>query len=206
MSIVAVLIETTDNKVKEASFGVLTAAHCGGENEVYGFVTDADPQVYQEDLAKYGVSKIVSIQADGADLSSKPDLQATSIIAGLKEYNVTTLLGLSSSTGKDIMARIAAQLGAPLALDCFSVDLQARTVRKPFFAGKTIATLRQTGEYFLCAIRANAIEPVEAQSESETVVFTVAVNGDDGIVIKETKKADSGKVNLTEANVIVSGG
>jgi electron transfer flavoprotein alpha subunit len=206
MSIVAVLIETTENNVKEANFGVLTAARNTEESEIYGLILDADPQPCKDDLEKYGVSKIVSINAEGLDLSSNPDLQAKAVIAALKEYNATTLMGLASSRGKNILARVAALLGAPLALDCLSVDLQAGTVRKPYFAGKTVATLRLNGEYFLCGIRPNAIEPIQAPTEAELLSFTAAIDVDDGLLIKEVKKSVSGKVDLSEANVIVAGG
>lgn len=206
MFIVAVLIETAENKVKKANFGVLAAARTASGSEIYGFVIGADAEACKDDLARYGVKKIVSINAEGTDLSSRPDILAKAIIAALKEFNATSLMSLGSSSGNDIMARIAAQLGTPLALDCLSVDLQARTVRKPYFAGKTIATLRLKGEYFLCGIRANAIEAVEAQTEAEILSFTAAVDVDDTIVIKEVKNTVSGKVDLTEADVIVSGG
>ncbi len=206
MSIIAVLIETTENSVKPANFGVLTAARNTGVDEIYGFVTGADAQMCKDDLAKYGVEKIISIEAEGTDLTRKPDLQAKAIIAALQHYDVTALVGLSSSLGKDIMARIAAQLGASLALDCLSIDFQGRTVRKPYFAGKTIATLKLNGDYFLCGIRANSIEPVEAKTNAEIISFQANVGDDDAYMITEVKKNDSGKVDLSEANVIVAGG
>ena len=206
MSTVAVLIETSEHKVKKANYGVLTAARNAGGSEIYGFVLGTEALVYKDDLARYGVHKIISINAQGADLSSRPDMLAKAIIDALKEFNTTTLMSLGSSTGNDIMARIAAQLEAPLALDCLSVDLQARTVQKPYFSGKTIATLQLNGDYFLCGIRANAIEAVEAPTEAEILSFSTSVDVDDALAIKEITKTVSGKVDLTEADVIVSGG
>ncbi|MBW2659534.1 MAG: electron transfer flavoprotein subunit alpha/FixB family protein [Deltaproteobacteria bacterium] len=205
MTKVAVLIETTDNKVKDANFGVLTAAREGG-NEIYGFLMGADGEQCRGELEKYGVAKIVSIAGDGVDLQPKPDLQARAIIAALKEYDIPVLLGLSSSEGKDTLARVAAKLKAPLAVDCLSVDIAASTVRKPYFSGKTIATLKMNGAYFLSAIRPNAVEPVEAPVDAEVVSFTQDVGDYDGLVIEEIKKSDSGKIDLSEANVIVTGG
>jgi electron transfer flavoprotein alpha subunit len=206
MSIVAVLIETAENNVKKSNFGVLSAARNAGGSEIYGFVIGVDAQGCRDDLARYGVNKIISINAEDTDLSSRPDMLAKAVIAALKEYNAKTLMSLGSSTGNDILARIAVQLGVPLALDCLSVDLQSKTVRKPYFAGKTIATLRLNGEYFICGIRANAVEAVEAQTETEILSFSTAVDADDAIVIKEVTKTVSGKVDLAEADVIVSGG
>jgi len=205
MTKVAVLIETTEDKVKEANFGVLTAAREEG-NEIYGFLVGADGEACRGDLEKYGVAKIVSIEGAGVELQSKPALQARAVIAALKEYETPVLLGLSSSEGKDILARVAAKLKAPLAVDCLSVDIAAGTVRKPYFSGKTIATLKMNGAYFLSAIRPNAMEPVAAQTDAEVISFTADVGDYDGLVVKEIKKSDSGKIDLSEANVIVTGG
>ncbi len=205
MTKVAVLIETTGNEVKAANFGILTAAQDGG-NEIYAFVVGADGESCKGELEKYGPAKIIAIQADGADLNNQPDLQAEAIIAAMTEYEAAVLLGLSSSKGKDILARVAAKMKAPLAVDCLSVDCLARTVRKPYFAGKTIATLKMNGDNFICALRPNVVEPVEASVGAELITFTAAVGDYDGLTIKEIKKSASGRVDLSEANVIVSGG
>jgi len=205
MTNVAVLIETTDNEVKAANFGVLTAAQ-GGENEIYAFVVGADSESCKGELEKYGAGKIIAVEADGADLNAQPDLQAEAIIGAMTEYEAPVLLALSSSKGKDILARVAAKLKAPLAVDCLSVDSSARTVRKPYFAGKTIATLKMNGDNFICALRPNVVEPVESPTDAEIITFTAAVGGYNGMAIKEIKKSASGRVDLSEANVIVSGG
>ncbi len=205
MTKVAVLIETVDNEVKASNFGVLTAAQ-GGDNSIYAFIAGADGEACKGDLEKYGATKIVSIEAGDADINAQPDLLAKAIIAALKEYEISIFLALGSSKGRDLLARVAAKLKAPLAVDCLSVDYAACTVRKPYFAGKTIATLKMNGDYLLCALRPNAVEPVQSKTDAELVTFTAAVGDYDGLVIKEIKKSASGKVDLSEANVIVSGG
>ncbi len=205
MTKIAVLIETVDNTVKAANFGVLTAAQ-GDGHEITAFIVGAEASGCKEAVEKYGASRLVSVSGDGADLQAKPDLKAKAIIAAMKEYGTSVLLALGSSEGKDILARVAAQLKAPLAVDCLSVDIAAGTVRKPYFSGKTIATLKMNGEYLLAAIRPNAIEPVEAPVDAKLLSLTAAVGDYDGLFIKEVKKSTSGKVDLSEANVIVTGG
>ena len=205
MTKIAVLIETANNKVKSANFGALTAAQ-GEGNEIYAFIVDADGESCKGDLEKYGVVKIISIESGSTDLNGQPDLQAKAIIVALKEYETSILLTLGSSKGRDIITRVAAKLKAPLAVDCLSVDCSSRTVRKPYFAGKTIATLKMNGDYFLCALRPNAVEPVEAPATAELITFTAVVGDHKGLTVKEIKKSASGKVDLSEANVIVSGG
>jgi electron transfer flavoprotein alpha subunit len=206
MAQTAVLIETLGNTVKEANFGVITAARGTAENGVCALLLNTDAASCKSELERFGVNRIVTIQANDAGFTARPDCQARAIVDAMKEFGLTDLVGLSSSNGKDILARVAAQLEAPLALDCLSVDVASRTVRKPYFAGKTIATLKLKGDCLVAAVRPNAVEPVEAAATAEVVSFAVTTAGDDKMVIREVKKSAAGKVDLTEANIIISGG
>ena len=205
MERIGVLIETNENSVKPANFGVLTAARAGG-NEIYAFVLEGDPAAFQDDLKTYGVSKVIAVTANDGEFAKKPDLQAAALVAAMKNAEITALLTLSSSRGKDLLARMAAATHSGLALDCIGVDLDAGTCVKPLFAGKTEATLKLSGDLFLCAIRPNAIEEAEAPCDIAAEAFTADVSDDGKLVVKEVKTSDSGKVDLSEANVIVTGG
>ncbi|MBI9091148.1 MAG: electron transfer flavoprotein subunit alpha/FixB family protein [Desulfobacterium sp.] len=205
MARIGVLIETNEKSVKPANFGVLTAAR-GEGNEIYAFVLEADAAAFQDGLKAYGVSKVIAVGASDGDFSKKPDLQAAALVAAMKNVEITALLTLSSTRGKDLLARMAAATHSGLALDCIGVDLDAGTCVKPYFAGKTEATLKLSGDLFLCAIRPNAIEETEAPCDITAETFTADVTDDGKLVIKEVKASGSAKVDLSEANVIVTGG
>ncbi len=205
MAKIGVLIETNVNSVKPANFGVLTAAR-GQGNEICAFVLGADADGFQDELKAYGVSTLVSITAADADFSMKPDLQAAALVAAMKNFEIKSLLTLSSNRGKDLLARMAAATKSPVALDCIAVDLDAGTCVKPIFSGKTEATLKLSGDLFLCAIRPNAIEESQAPCEIKVESFAADVADDGKLVVKEVKASDSGKIDLSEANVIITGG
>jgi len=135
MSIIGVLIETDDDGVKEANFGVITAARSGGNAEIYAFVLDGNANECKEALQSYGVGKVVALGADSGDLSSSPDLQAAAVAEAIDHFSLTALLGLSSARGRDLLARVAALIDAPLVQDCVGVDLAAQTVTKSHFSG-----------------------------------------------------------------------
>ena len=84
----------------------------------------------KEALQSYGVQKIVALGADGCDLSSSPDLQAAALVDAINHFSLTALLGLSSALGRDLLARVAALMDAPLVQDCVGVDIDAQTVTK----------------------------------------------------------------------------
>lgn len=205
MAHIGVLIETDSTGVKVANFGVLTAAQ-GENNQITAFVIGATAASCSETLGRYGASRVVEVTAQGGDLGKSPDLQAGLMVDAAKEYKVDFLLGLCSSKGKDLMARIAALADAPLAQDCLSVNFAARTVVKPFFSGRTTATLQLNGPLCLCTIRPNAIEEKAQPVSVETAAFSSARQADSRLVIKEVKTSQSGRVDISEANIIITGG
>jgi electron transfer flavoprotein alpha subunit len=206
MSNIGILIETGEDGVKEANFGVITAARGAGSAEIYAFVLDGSAQGCKEALQSYGVGKVVALGAEGGDLSSSPNLQAAALVAAIEHFSLTALLGLSSAIGRDLLARVAALMDAPLVQDCVGVDLDGRTVTKSHFSGKTVATVKLNASPFVCGLRANVIEAQSAPCEADIVDYKAAVQNPGKLVVKEVKQSQSGTVDLTEANIIITGG
>ena len=206
MTNIGVLIETDESGVKESNFGVITAARGGGDADIHGFVLDGSAGGCKEALQSCGVSKIVSLGAGGGDLSSRPDLQAAALVEAIDHFKLTALLGLSSAVGRDLLARVAALMDAPLVQDCIGVDLGAQSVTKSHFSGKTVATIKLTARPFICGLRANVIEAHSAPCEAQMLDYTAAVQDPGKLVVKEVKQSQSAAVDLTEANIIITGG
>jgi electron transfer flavoprotein alpha subunit len=119
---------------------------------------------------------------------------------------VTALLGISSPTGNDLLARAAVALKAPLTLDCIDVDFANKSVKKSHFSGKAIATLEMTGSLFVCGIRPNTFDPVTNATNCSVSEYTVSLVGEQSIMITSVDAAGDGQKDLTEATVIISGG
>jgi electron transfer flavoprotein alpha subunit len=202
MSKIGVLIEIENEEVKNTSLGVLTAA-AGGE--IYALVLDGDVTKIQDKLSLYGAAHIVHLTTS-CDASANPDLQAGAIAAAVKEYDLKAVLGTATSIGKDVFARLAAIMDEPLVSDCVKVDIAEKRVKKSHFSGRTYATLKVNGSVFLCTIRPNSIEPVEAPAAGDIIEFTADVDDTGVIKILETKKSSAEKLDLTEAPVIITGG
>jgi electron transfer flavoprotein alpha subunit len=206
MATIGILIETEDGSVKDANFGVLAAARGAGDNTLVALMLDGSADGAREALGKYGANKVVQVSVDGGDLSASPDLKARALAAAIENYGLDTLLGLASARGRDLFARLAALKDLPLASDCIAVDIAAKTATKSHFSGKTFATVKLAGAVMLCTIRPNAIEAVEAPTDATVETFSAAVEDPGLVKVVEVKKEDTGKVDLTEAAVIVTGG
>jgi electron transfer flavoprotein alpha subunit len=200
------LIETDDNGVKEANFGVLTAARGDGSNEIYAFVLNAPTGDYKRIVQEYGVQKIVEFTAEDGDPPPSPDLQADMLADAISHFDITAFLGLSSVSGRDLLARLAALINAPLLQDCIGIDLTAKTVTKSHFSGRTLATIKYNSNPFICSLRPNAIEALKAPCEAEVMSYRAPMRDSGKLTVKEVKQSPAGAVDLTEANIIITGG
>ena len=206
MATIGVVIETEGGTVKATNHGVLTAARGESVNEVVALILDGVDEDANATLARYGAQKIVTISAADGALKTSPDVQAKALAAAVQEYGLNAVLGLASTIGRDLFARLAAELDQPLAADCLAVDIESKTVRKSHFSGKTIATLKLHADVMLCALRPNVIEAREAPGDAEHVSFSPDINDSGKVKIIDVNKSDTDKIDLTEASIIITGG
>jgi electron transfer flavoprotein alpha subunit len=206
MATIGVLIETGEGKVKEANFGVLTAARQTGSDTIIALMLDGSADDAKTVLGQYGANKVVQVSVSSGDVSTRPDLAARALAAAIENLNLDALLGLASAIGRDLFARLAALKDLPLVSDCVAVDLAAKTVKKSHFSGKTTATIKLSAEVLLFALRPNAVEAVEAPTEAAVETFAAEVEDPGRVKVVEVKKEAARRVDLTEAAVIVTGG
>jgi len=204
MEKVAILIETNNGAIKKSNFGVITAAH-GNGHELYAFLMDGSAAEHQAALEAYGIHKIVEVTAKEGPLAWNPVIWSKAVISAMQHFGITTLLGLTSARGKDLLPRIAARLDAPLVMDCIAVKLAEHTVEKSQYSGKTIATIKTHGSHRIYGIRPNAIAPQTRPGTAELISFTAKVDSR-ALTVKQIKQAGAGGIDLTEADVIISGG
>ena len=204
MEKVAILIETKNGDIKQSNFGVITAAH-GDDRELYAFLISGNITDQKAALEAYGIHKIVEIASNQGSLAWNPVTWSEAAINAMHHFDINTLLGLTSAQGKEILPRIAARLDAPLVMDCIALNLAERIVKKSQYSGKTIATIKTHGTHSIYGMRPNTIEPVVKPATAELIPFLTDAESP-ALVTKEIKQTGSGSIDLTEADVIISGG
>ena len=203
MEKIGLFIEFKDEEIKPAAFGMITGARKEGR-DLYALVVNRDPADCREELGEYGVDRIIGITA--ADGAWHPDLWADGLVQAMAAFDIQTLLGVTSPQGRDILPRVAAQLDAPLLMDCLDVDLETHTARTTQYSGKTVATIRLTGAHRIYGVRANAVPAVPSPSEPATETFIPAEADLPEMTVLETTPGRGDAVDLAEADVILSGG
>ncbi|MDO9228439.1 MAG: electron transfer flavoprotein subunit alpha/FixB family protein [Syntrophales bacterium] len=205
MARIGVLIEAKGGEVKKTTLGALAAAR-RDPGEVYALLPEPNAEACHGVLRQYGADRIVTIRTPEADISPFPDVQAAALAAAIDRFQLDALLGVSGQAGRDLLARIASIAGAPLVLDCLDIDFPSGTVRKSHFSGKTTATLRLNGRPWILGIRPNIFPEKIDPRHGDIVLYEAPVPTSKRLVIREVKQGSSGGPDVSEAEIIISGG
>lgn len=159
-------------------------------------------------LGKYGVDKIYV--ADNPALEPyTTDAHAAAVAKVVKEHDPAILLMGASTQGKDLSGRLAGKLATGLATDCTDVkiaDGRLLAVR-PMYAGKCYGEVAISSSPQMATLRPNVFPATENAKAGEVVKFDPALDPAQlKTKVLEVQKDASGKVDLTEADIIVSGG
>ena len=151
--------------------------------------------------------------ADDPALADYTPETYTAVLADLikKQEPDIVLLG-ASAQGKELAAKLAARLETGMAQDCVSFRLENGLLiaKRPLYAGKVYADVAcETARPQMAAARPNVLAVAEPDPgrQAEIVAVPVELKPDDlRTALVESLPDASGKVDLTEATFIVSGG
>ena len=210
MSQVLVLVDHVDGAVRKTTFELLTiAARLGEPAAVFigqGFENAAAA------LAEYGAVTAYQVQGEGLeDYLVAPKAEALAQVVGLAEP--AAVLIPSSAEGKEIAARLAIKIGSGLITD--AVDVQAGdhgpvTTQSAFAAGFSVQAGVTTGVPVI-TVKPNAATPVPVEGAPAapavtSVPVTLSELAKTARIVERRPKEKSGRPDLSEAAIVVSGG
>ena len=211
---ILVFIEQRDGKILPASFQLLALANelanaTGGE--AVACLVGQDVGGLVAEVAAHGAKKVYTV--DDAELAMyRPMPYSAAVSAVIDAADPKTVLIPTSALGRDLAPRVAARKQAALAIDCTEVKLDADdlVVSKPMYAGKFSATFRLSKDRLqIATVRSNAYSAAEPQAGATADVVPVSLTlteNDKRLIGKEVVSTSSGVKDVTEADVIVSGG
>ncbi len=160
-------------------------------------------------LGAYGCPKVLSAIAP-AFASFSANIYATVIADAAKKENATHIVFSHTYTGKSVAPRVAVKLQAGLAAGAVSLPSSPEPfiVRKKCFSGKGFTDVQISSPVKIVSLSPNS-HHVFAAGEHKAADFKIeefnpALPAAD-TTVNEVKKT-SGKVVLTEAEIVVSGG
>ncbi|MEK7747544.1 MAG: electron transfer flavoprotein subunit alpha/FixB family protein [Nitrospirota bacterium] len=221
MSFVLVFAEVRDGKLKRVSLEALCEARrLFPSGEIHAVTIGDTVSAHLEELSETGANQIDCCDSPALRFYSS-ERYAQIVVDLAKKDHATLILMGATAMGRDLAAKVAAKLHAPFAQDCTAFEIKPDgdiLATRPIYGGKVMAKVRKAiGESCLVAtIRPNAFpaQPsagdARPQVKNEPVIKKYAPPSFDeskpAARTTEVIAAAVGKLDLTEAQVIVSGG
>ena len=175
--------------------------------EIAALVVGSGVAAIAPELGRYGVARVIAV--DDPALARHANTAVARAIAETARKEEAGMIFLSASQmGKDIAPRVAVKLEAGLASDCVALKVDEGDViaTRPVYAGKALIDVKITTPVRIFTLRPNVFSARPAEGSAQVEKFAVAFDqADFGAVVREMKVA-TGRPDVTEADIIVSGG
>ncbi len=160
------------------------------------------------ELGRYGADKI--LLADGPSLAIfHPDYYRQIALEAIKRVNPSIILAAATSTGKDLIPRLAIHLDTAVASECTQLELENGKLiaTRPAYAGKVLLRVRVNSSPSIATLRPNVFTAKEVVPGKKPTVEQIEFKRPDSrMVVKEFVTQGAKKLDLTEASVVISGG
>ena len=212
MAKILAFIETRDNKIKNAGFETASTA-CKIAKELQ---TDAEVILIGDkvtgiagELTKYGAKKIL-IAEDPRLANYSTTAYAKILAESARNRNAEIIFLSATAMGKDLGPRVAAKLEAGLGPDCTELHVENNdiTAIRPVYAGKAYTSINITSSVKVFSLRPNVFPAQRSENNINPDIEKLNVELSDTDFSSQVKEVTiaSGKIDVAEANVIVSGG
>lgn len=205
--IIAVL-EQQDGSIKKSSFEVASLAASlaqTGAHDVIALVVGNEIRNLDM-VAQFGVSRTIHCKLEAFALYSASGYKKAILEIVQQEQGEIILLP-NTSFGKDLAPRLAVRLNAGILMDCIELSINEKGCLqgvRPIYAGKALLESATVTGCSVATIRPNIFKPVANQVTGQ---ISVVSPGSPDLVYKTTEvKKTEGKLDVSEADVVVSGG
>ena len=207
MAKILVFGEHHNGQIKRSTLELLSAAQNSGQPFVVAAAGSSLGGAL-EAFTKSGATEVHTFEDVQFDRYN-PELMTAALSELITKTGTTVVLASASSLGRDLFPRVAARLKAGILSDCieFKIDGDKVTAKKPLYSGKVFAKVGfENAAIQIILMRANQLVLTAAPGGSSAVIKESAPKVDLKTLIKDIVKGTSEKLDLTEANIVVSGG
>jgi electron transfer flavoprotein alpha subunit len=211
MAEVLVLVDHDNGTVKKVTTELLTLARRLGEPSAV--LVGAGFDAARDRLAEYGAAKVYVVDGDGsagsADYVVAPLTEALEAAVHAAGAPAAVLVP-STPEGKEAAGRLAVRLGSGLVTDAIDVDADGSDLvtTQSVFGGAGVVRSRVTHGVPVVTVRPNATapEPAAGAAERVDVPLTLSDAAKGARVTGRTAAERTGRPELSEASIVVSGG
>ncbi|MCY9514534.1 electron transfer flavoprotein subunit alpha/FixB family protein [Paenibacillus apiarius] len=208
---ILVVAEPKDGALRQVSYEAIGAARtaAGNGGTVAAVIMGSDVTRYAGELAVYGADHIYTVE-HSALIHYHPEAYFAALQAVVQEVRPDGVFFGHTAWGKDLAPQLAAALSAGQISDVISMETDENgevLFNRPIYAGKAMEKKKFLSAPWIVTIRPNNIPPLAAEAGRTAPVTAVAYPEPPlAAVIREVVQNTAGKMDLSEAKVIVSGG
>ncbi|MCB0807629.1 MAG: hypothetical protein KDC05_17675, partial [Bacteroidales bacterium] len=207
---VLVYTENWDGKFKKQSFELVSFGRSLAEMLNTSVTALSIGEVSSDELNKlsgYGAQKIIEVKDDR--LNHLINGAFSSVISQVAEKEGSTVVLMSNNnTGKALAPRVSVKLKAGLVagVNALPSSTDPFIIKKKAFTGKAFANVKVNSEKKILTLNQNAFQLIEKEGGAQMESFSPELNDADfKTEVKNVNKV-TGKVLLTDAEIVVSGG
>jgi len=199
---ILVFCDHDNGQFSAATLNAVSAAQQIGGDIHLLVAGDTSGTIAAQAAAVAGVAKV--LVADGAEYAHGLAENLAPLICDLASQ-YSHILAPATTTGKNIMPRVAALLDVMQISDIIKID-DANTFQRPIYAGNALSTVRSDEATKIITVRSTAFEAAPAEGGSATIE-TIGNNGDSGLSsYVKSELSSSERPELTSAPIVISGG
>lgn len=206
---VLVYTENWNGQFKKLSFELVSYAASVAEMTGGSVTALSIGNVNQDELSilgAYGATSVLSAAAAPAGLDNQ--VYTNIIVAAMEKTGATVLVMANNNTGKAIAPRLSVRLKAGLVsgVTALPESVSPMVVRKKVFSGKAFGRVEIATGSAILTLAQNSYEIKETGGTATVEAFDPGVDGGAAkTAIKDVQKQD-GKLLLSDAEVVISGG
>lgn len=203
------ILEQRDKQLKRSAFETVnTAARLAKELNLSSEAVLVGSEILNlNEISGYGIGKIIHFKNSGL-LNYSPSAYSDIISGYIKESDADYLLFANTAFGKDLAPRVAVIVNAGIIVDCIKLESASGEIiaTRPVYAGKALIDVKLKSAKKIFTIRPNVFKAEKIPDAGEPDIETRDVNSPDlSSKVVEVKKSE-GKLDVAEADIIVSGG
>ncbi|MFQ5797643.1 MAG: electron transfer flavoprotein subunit alpha/FixB family protein [Bacteroidota bacterium] len=203
--------EQRDNAFKKSAFEVTKAGKTIAEetgSELVVLVVGSSVERIAPELGGYGATRVLI--AEDPRLEKYSTTAYAKIVAEVaRKEEADTVFIPASALGKDLAPRVAVKLSAGLVADCTALKVENGEViaTRPIYAGKALIDVKVNSAVKLFTLRPNVFTAGTADGQEASVEkITLGLSDRDFTARVLRVEVQSGRPDVTEAEIIVSGG
>jgi electron transfer flavoprotein alpha subunit len=205
-------IEQRNGEIKRSSFETLRKARdiadeLGGI--VKACVIGDSVTAIAGHAGQYGASSVIAVN-DTRLLNYSTTAYTKAVTEIIKKEQATIVFFPASAMGKDLAPSVAARVDGAVAADCIDIKIENGEIvaTRPIYAGKAMVDVTVQAPVKIFTLRPNVFTAGEPNGpDAEVVEITVDISDNDfKSKVTEITSVSRGKLDVTEADIIVSGG